>query len=177
LSEAVLNDAELVGRMAQGDRAALSTLYQRHAARLMALALGIVRDPAEAEDLLHDVFMETWRHAFDYSPERGSVRAWLTTRTRSRALDRIKSAHRRHNVPEEHAPDGAVSARFDDRFRLREILREMPETQRDVLLLSYFEDLSASEIAERLDIPVGTVKSRTRAALATLRSLLAEPRR
>jgi len=172
-----LSDEALVEQMAQGDRGALSSLYGRHAPKLLGLLVGMLGAKAEAEDLLHDVFLEVWRHAADYAPERGSVRAWLTTRTRSRALDRIKSAARRRSVPTEHAPEASVPAPlFDDHRRLQTTLLEMPENQREVLLLAYFEDLSASEISVRLGIPVGTVKSRTRAALTTLRDILGDGR-
>jgi len=166
-------DAALVARMSNGDRAALAELYERHAARMLALALSILRDREEAEDLLHDVFLEAWRRSADYSVERGSVRAWLVTRTRSRALDRIKSTRRRRDVPDEGDPV-VVTLPFamDDHQLLRQTLKHMPEPQKQVLLLGYFEGLSAAEIAERLGIPVGTVKSRTRAALASLRELL-----
>lgn len=169
------SDESLVARMAQGDRDALSSLYGRHAPKLLGLLLSMLGGKAEAEDLLHDVFLEVWRHAGDYAPERGSVRAWLVTRTRSRALDRIKSASRRRSVHTEEAPETSVPAPpFDDHRRLQQTLLTMPENQREVLLLAYFEDLSASEIAVRLGIPVGTVKSRTRAALTTLRDILGD---
>lgn len=169
------SDEALVAQMAQGDRKALSSLYQRHAPKLLGLSMSMLRGRAEAEDLLHDVFLEAWRHAADYVPERGSVRAWLTTRARSRALDRIKSAARRKSVPTEEPPErSAPAALLDDHRRLQETLLAMPENQREVLLLAYFEDLSASEIAVRLGIPIGTVKSRIRAALATLRDIFAE---
>jgi RNA polymerase sigma-70 factor (ECF subfamily) len=160
--------------MAQGDRQALSSLYRRHAPKLLGLLLSMLGGRAEAEDLLHDVFLEVWRHAPDYAPERGSVRAWLTTRARCRALDRIKSVARRKSVPTEQAPERSAPPALDDQRRLQETLLEMPENQRDVLLLAYFEDLSASEIAVRLQIPVGTVKSRIRAALSTLRGSFGE---
>lgn len=169
------SDEALVARMAQGDRTALSSLYGRHAPKLLGLLVRMLGAKAEAEDLLHDVFLEVWRHAPDYVPERGSVRAWLTTRTRSRALDKIKSAARRRSVPTEDAPEPSAPAPVhDDHRRLQETLLEMPENQREVLLLAYFEDLSASEIAGRLGIPLGTVKSRTRAALITLRDIFGE---
>lgn len=169
------SDADLVLRIANGDTQALSSLYTRHCPKLLALASAMLGNASEAEDLLHDVFLEVWRHAIDYSAQRGSVRAWLVTRTRSRALDRIRSASRRRNVPASEAPDpGAPAPQFDDHDRLRQTLMQMPETQREVVLLAYFEDLSSAEIAEQLSIPVGTVKSRMRAALSALRRRFVE---
>jgi RNA polymerase sigma-70 factor (ECF subfamily) len=170
------SDAELMDRMVRGDRSAVALLYERHKLPLFALARSMLRSAAEAEDLLHDVFLEAWRHSADYSLERGSVRAWLILRTRSRALDRIKAASRRPpadrtGMPEEqaaaHSPVDSV-----DKGRLRQLLAQMPEAQRQVVLLGYFEGLSSAEISERLQIPVGTVKSRTRAALEMLRCVL-----
>jgi RNA polymerase sigma-70 factor (ECF subfamily) len=155
----------------QGDRSAVALLYQRHQAPLFGLARSLLRSATEAEDLLHDVFLEAWRRSADYSAERGSVRAWLILRTRSRALDRLKSAARPRGValelPTDTAPADAV-----DQQRLRELLAQMPEAQQQVVLLGYFEGLSSAEIGERLGIPIGTVKSRTRAALESLRTVL-----
>src|SRR4051812_40937878 len=103
------SDAELVARMARGERAALATLYSRHAARLLALAVHILRDRAEAEDLLHDVFLEAWQKAASYSEERGAVSAWLSLRARSRAIDRRRSVPRTRAVPlEALGADGPV---------------------------------------------------------------------
>jgi RNA polymerase sigma-70 factor (ECF subfamily) len=169
------SDPELVARMAQGDRAAVALLYERHKLPLFALAHGMLRSAAEAEDLLHDVFLEAWRRSGDYSSERGSVRAWLVLRARSRALDRIKSSGRRASAPQDVAPDSPAPATpLDavDQGRLRQVLACMPEPQQQVVLLGYFEGLSSVEISERLQIPVGTVKSRTRAALEALRDVL-----
>src|ERR1051325_6352773 len=91
-------DEVLVAAMAAGDRAALATLYERHASLLLGLALRIVRERREAEDLLHDVFLEAWRAAKDFDPKRGKVRTWLAVRMRSRALDHQKSARVSRNA-------------------------------------------------------------------------------
>src|SRR3954463_8747888 len=91
-------DEALVTAMAAGDRAALATLYERHASLLLGLALRIVREKREAEDLLHDVFLEAWRTAKDFDPKRGRVRTWLAIRMRSRALDLQKSARVSRNT-------------------------------------------------------------------------------
>lgn len=172
------SDVELVARMARGDRAALARLYERHAPRLCALARQILGDAGEAEDLLHDVFLEAWRRAADYSEARGSVSSWLSLRTRSRAIDRRRSAPGKRNIglADIHLetigppPDSSRDpARSSDRDRLRQALLTMSDAEREVLLLGYFQGLSTSEIAERIGAPLGTVKSRTRAALIKLR--------
>src|SRR5215468_846529 len=165
-------DEVLVAAMVAGDRAALATLYERHASLLLGLALRIVRERREAEDLLHDVFLEAWRTAKDFDPNRGRVRTWLAIRMRSRALDLQKSARVSRNTG-----DGGLELLVDegdaaspDHGRVRRALAELTTDQRRVLELAYFEGLSCTEIAERVAIPVGTVKSRIAAGLDRLRS-------
>src|SRR6187455_132164 len=133
-------DAALVAAMAAGDRNALSALYERHARLLLGLALRIVRERREAEDLLHDVFLEAWRAAKDFDPKRGRVRTWLAIRMRSRALDLQKSARVSRN-----AGDTGLEVMVDERertnpdhVRVREALAELGPDQRQVLELAYF---------------------------------------
>jgi RNA polymerase sigma-70 factor (ECF subfamily) len=165
--------------MARGDRAALAVLYQRHAPRLLALGRGILGDLAEAEDLLHDVFLEAWRHSADFSSERGTVATWLALRTRSRAIDRRRAAPRVKRTDIDHQELLEVSdpladpSRIVDRGKLRPALLCMSAEERQVIALGYFEGLSSSEIAERVGAPIGTVKSRTRTALEKLRDWFA----
>jgi RNA polymerase sigma-70 factor (ECF subfamily) len=165
-------DEVLVIAMARGDRAALAALYARHASLLLGLALRIVREKREAEDLLHDVFLEAWRSAKDFDPKRGRVRTWLAIRMRSRALDLQKSARVSRNSGDaglETMVDEAEGA-SPDHGRVRTALAALGQDQRRVLELAYFEGLSCTEIAERIAIPVGTVKSRIAAGLDRLRS-------
>jgi RNA polymerase sigma-70 factor (ECF subfamily) len=167
-----VEDESLVAAMAAGDRGALATLYERHSPLLLGLALRIVREKREAEDLLHDVFLEAWRSAKDFDPKRGRVRTWLAIRMRSRALDLQKSARVSRNTGDgglELLVDDAEGSSPDHR-RVRSALAELGQEQRRVLELAYFEGLSCTEIAERVAIPVGTVKSRIAAGLDRLRS-------
>lgn len=171
------DDVALVGAIAAGDRAALGALYDRHGSLLLALALRIVRDRREAEDLLHDVFLEVWRSAGDYDRGRGRVRTWLVVRMRSRALDVAKSARvaRRsgdETVLERAAGDDDLGG-APDRQRVRLALAALGDDQRAVLELAYFDGLTCTDIAARLAIPVGTVKSRLAAGLERLRRVLA----
>lgn len=170
-------DNELVAAMARGDRQALSRLYERHAPLLLGLAIKIVRDRGEAEDLLHDVFLEAWRSARDFDPKRGRVRTWLAIRMRSRALDHQKSARVSRNSGdaglEDVVVDGAGAS--PDHARVRSALAELTADQRAVLELAYFDGLSCTEIAARIAIPVGTVKSRLAAGLDRLRGRLGPP--
>jgi RNA polymerase sigma-70 factor (ECF subfamily) len=168
-------DAALVAAIAGGDRKALAALYQRFAPSLMAVGLRVLGDRREAEDLLHDVFLEVWRQAAQFDPARGTVRTWLVMRMRSRSLDRRKSAGFSRMVSIEEQKDEVREPREDDtlapdRQALRRALAALPEEQRTVLELGYFEGLSSTEIAARLSLAVGTVKSRVAAALGKLRS-------
>lgn len=175
------SDIALVAEMARGNSEALGALYDRYAPVLLALVERVAARGAEAEDLVHDVFLEAWRRAADYDPARGSVKSWLLLRARSRALDHRKSARisRRAGGSEspllEELSDATTEPSLGpDRTRLRAVLSALPSEQRTVLVLGYFEGLSSSEIAERLGIPLGTVKSRVAAALAQLRETFAE---
>ncbi len=171
-------DELLVAAMAGGSDEpaaadALSELYQRYGGLLLGLALRILRNTAEAEDLVHDVFLEAWKNAAGYDPARASVRTWLTVRMRSRALDVIKSARIKRNAgaeplvsvlsPTLGMPDIHANT------TLHRALAGLSNEQRAALQLAYFDGLSCAEIAERERIPVGTVKSRTANALAKLR--------
>ena len=167
--------------MSRGDRAALGSLYERHAPRLRGLLSFMLRDAQEADDVLHDVFLEAWQRSAEYSPARGSVSAWLGLRTRSRAIDRVraKKSHAAKDAASGLGPPPsdpvADPLRTLDHARLHALLVDMSETEREVLVLGYFEGLSSSEIGERVGVPVGTVKSRTRSALAKLRRALEPP--
>jgi RNA polymerase sigma-70 factor, ECF subfamily len=167
--------------MARGDSQALAQLYDRHADRMLALAQRIVGRGVEAEDVVHDVFLEAWRHAAEYDSERGSVKAWLLLRARSRSLDVQKSgrvAKRAFALDDawlaELADPTGDTAAGADRARIRDALLSLSHDQREVLVLGYFEGLSSSEIAERLGVPLGTVKSRVAAALSALRGALSD---
>lgn len=169
------NDVELIRKVANGDRVALGCLYDRYSSLLLAVAQRIVHDAREAEDLLHDVILEVWRAANDYDEARGSVRAWILMRMRSRALDRRKAPRVARQVAlsseviEETA--GAEDPHLGpDRARVRQALALLPPEQRAVLELGYYEGLSSTEIAERVAAPIGTVKSRVAAALSKLRA-------
>lgn len=168
-------DEALVERMSRGDRAALGVLYERYAPRLRGLALLILRDAGEADDVLHDVFIEAWRRSADYSTGRGTVSTWLGMRTRSRAIDRMRARKVRAEtgadtdfIPPSRDP-AADPVRTLDRARLHGLLAAMSEAEQEVLVLGYFEGLSSRQIGERVGVPIGTVKSRVRSALAKLR--------
>ena len=175
-----LEDAELIVEAARGDREALAALYDRHAGAMLAVAHRLLRDRGEAEEILHDVFIEAWKRAGDYDPSRGSVLTWLMLRTRSRCLDRIKSAGRSRTAlvgaDLERLAGGARATAADrvDAGRVTAALDRLPDDQREILWHGYFEGLSCSEMAEHLGIPIGTVKSRLHAAMKKLRAELVD---
>jgi len=172
------DDADLIDAAARGELDALAGLYDRYAGLLLSMANRMLGNETMAEDLVQDVFMEVWRRAHAFDASRGSVRTWLLVRLRSRALDRLRSAkHRREVTMHEVAPREPVPAAEDpelspDRALVREALRQLPDDQRLVIELSYFHGLSSSEIAEQMGSPLGTVKSRTAAALGKLRAAM-----
>lgn len=175
------SDIALVKAMARGDREALALLYDRYSGSMLALSQRIVGRGTEAEDVIHDVFLEAWRHAADYEAARGSVKSWLLLRTRSRSLDVQKSARVAKQAGgsadswlAELSDPGRDTSAGADTTRIRRVLLALPAEQREVLLLGYFEGLSSSEIAERVGVPLGTVKSRVAAALAALRGSLSD---
>ena len=175
------SDEALVRAIATGDTRALAALYDRHAPLMLALSRRIVLGISEAEDIVHDVFVEAWRRAADYDENRGTVKAWLLLRTRSRAIDFRKSAGVARRVATGDgdwfaalADPRAEDSEAPDRARLRQKLAALSGEQREVLLLGYFEGLSSSEIATRIGIPIGTVKSRVAAALGALRAVLVD---
>lgn len=170
-------DLALVAAMARGERAALAELYERHAGGLLGLAIRIVRDRQEAEDLLHDVFLEAWRAADTFDPKRGRVRTWLAVRMRSRALDQQKSSRIRRSNGDaglETLADERPAEASADHGRIRTALAALSPDQRRVVELAYFDGLSCSEIARSVDIPIGTVKSRLAAGMHRLRADLAD---
>lgn len=172
-------DVALIERAAGGDRSALTRLYQRHASLLLAVGVRVLREREEAEDVLHDVFLEAWKKAATFDATRGTVRCWLLLRMRSRALDRLRAPRRARRVVLDDAAQDALEAAPAPEARLRgeggalaRALAALPEEQRRPLELVYFEGLSVAQAGERLSTPVGTMKSRMFAARAALRAAL-----
>jgi RNA polymerase sigma-70 factor (ECF subfamily) len=179
----------LVARMAAGDERGLGELYDRHGRTAYALALAIVREGADAEEVVADAFGQAWRTAAQFDPSRGSVGAWLATITRTRALDLLRARGRRARALTRAAvgdsaglaaPLAAAGEAPDRRVEREEThvlvgrsLAELPEPQRRVIELAYFGGLTHSEIAAELKEPLGTVKTRLRAGMEKLRGSLA----
>jgi RNA polymerase sigma-70 factor (ECF subfamily) len=172
------DDVQLVARMATGDRSAFAEIYDRHAPMLMSFAKKILGSTDEAADLLHDVFLEAWEQASSYDAARATVRAWLIVRLRSRAIDRLTSARARHTVQLEssdaRATESAGAMGAPELLGVRHALGRVAPDVREVLELTYFFGLTAAEIAARLDLPIGTVKSRRARGLQLLEQTLTD---
>lgn len=171
-------DAAVMARLAAGDQRALADLYDRYASLLLGLGVKLLRDKAEAEDVLHDVFVEVWKRARDFDVERGSVRAWLALRMRSRCLDKLKSPRlaRRTSFDDSEAARREATPQNPllklERERVRAALNTLSDDHRVVVELAYFHGLSTNEIATRVGVAQGTVKSRLFAARERLHQAL-----
>jgi RNA polymerase sigma-70 factor, ECF subfamily len=173
-----LSDGELLERIAEGDGGAFEQLYRRYARSMFGLALRRLGDRERAEEAVQETFAAVWRSARSYRPDRGPAGPWLFTVARNAIVDR----HRARGEPAAEAPDAASpDAGPDERaesswvaWRVHRALEDLPENERTVLELAYWSDLSQSEVADFLGIPLGTVKTRTRSALARLADVLEE---
>jgi RNA polymerase sigma-70 factor (ECF subfamily) len=179
-------DAELVERVAGGDQQALAKLYDRFSGPLYGTALRVLRDPAEAQDVVHDTFVTLWEKAATFETSRGSAFAWAVTLVRNRAIDRVRMRRRRAELLSQSAPadlgyaeapasaSGDESAALDDEARaIRAAVATLPLEQKRALELAFFSGLTQEEIARKLSEPLGTVKARIRRGLIKLRDLVA----
>jgi RNA polymerase sigma-70 factor (ECF subfamily) len=176
------SSAALIAAIAAGDRDAFSRFYDLTAPMAFGLIRRVLRDPEAAAEVLQEVFWQVWQDAPRYDPTRGTPEAWLVMRAKTRAIDRLRSIRRRDRTfvapvdesvtqgSPDRAPDPAVVA--EDRGLIQTALAQLPEAQRRVIELAFFEGLTQSEIATRLGEPLGTVKTRTRLGLDRLRGVL-----
>ena len=176
-----LSDEELVRRAGRIDPAAFAALYDRHSVTAFSLARRML-GAARAEDVVQEAFLSVWRGAKSYDPGRGAVRPWLLGIVRLRCIDELRKleVHERRRAGAEGleerfaAPDSTAgqALRAEQAVTVRTALATLPEDQRHVLELAYFSGWTQAEIADQLDLPLGTVKGRTRLALDKLRSAL-----
>ena len=174
------SDGRLIERTGHGDRAAFEELYRRFARPVLAMALRQLGDNGRAEEATQETFAAIWRSARSFRSDRGSGSAWLYAVARHAIIDRARERHAPvADVPErtseEAGPDEVASESWVA-WRVHAALERLPERERVVLELAYWSGLSQSEIASYLDVPLGTVKTRTRAGLARLAGLLEELR-
>lgn len=178
-------DEELVGRLAQGDLSALETLYGRYARPVFSLALRILGDNADAEEVTQDVFERVWRHAPTFDAERGRFGTWLMSMTHHVAIDKVRKRQRRPQtvqgeaaervalvLPDPVADVSESTLRNIEAQQVRRALHSLPPSQQQAIELAYFGGLSHLEIAAALGDPLGTVKARIRRGMERLRSAL-----
>jgi len=176
------SSSALIAAIAAGDRDAFGRFYDLTAPMAFGLIRRVLRDPEAAAEVLQEVFWQVWQDAPRYDPTRGTPEAWLVMRAKTRAIDRLRSIRRRDRTfvapvdesvaqrREDPAPNPAVVA--EDRGLIQTALAQLPEPQRRVIELAFFEGLTHSEIATRLGEPLGTVKTRARLGLDRLRGVL-----
>jgi RNA polymerase sigma-70 factor, ECF subfamily len=171
-----MKDGELIARVGEGDRGAFEVLYRRYARPVFALALRRLGDRGRAEDAVQETFTSVWRSAGSYRRERGPGAPWLYAVARNAIVDRRRArAEPPADVPETASPEVEPSERAEaswTAWRIHRALAELPDTERTVIELAYWSEMSQSEIADFLQIPLGTVKTRTRAGLSRLADLL-----
>ena len=172
------SDEALLLRVADSDREAFETLYHRYIRSVLGLALRKLRDRAQAEEVAQEAFTAVWRSAQSYRPECGSAGGWLYTVARNATVDRMRRNTRADTIselPELESPDSGpyeLAARSDAAWRVHRALEELNTNEREVIELAYWSGLSQSEVASYLNQPLGTVKTRTRNALARLAQVL-----
>ena len=170
------SDADLLVRVAERDREAFELLYRRYVRSVFGLALRRLRDRQRAEDAVQETFAAIWRSAHSYRPERGAAAPWLYAVARNAVVDRLRArSEPPGEIPDMPSGDPGPADRAESSFvawRVHRALEELPEKEREVVELAYWSEMSQSEVAEYLHIPLGTVKTRTRSALHRLADLL-----
>jgi RNA polymerase sigma-70 factor, ECF subfamily len=173
--------ADLLKRSGRGDQAAFAQLYDAVAGRVFGLALRVVRDPAQAEEVCQEALLDLWRTSARYDPAQGSAISWIFTLVHRKAVDRVRSAeastrrdtsyHHRNQHVEHDTTAEAVEASFEAR-RVRTALESLTPVQREALELAYFGGYTHTEVASMLDLPIGTAKTRIRDGLIRLRDTM-----
>lgn len=174
-------DADLMAHLAAGNTAAMDLLYDRYNRPVYSFAYRMLGQRELAEELLQEVFLRAWRRASRFSDARGSLISWLLSITHNMAIDELRKQQRRPRKAESEEPDALMGSlqdaaepvedqaiQTDRRMQVLAALAELPDNQREVLELGYFSGLTQREISEKLDIPLGTIKTRMRLALRKL---------
>jgi len=176
-TNATISDLALVTAIRSADQSAMAALYDRYSPIVYSVALRILQDTGAAEDVLQDIFMQLWRNPGAFDASRGNMGAWLAVITRHRAIDALRRRRPENDIDEVVVSVEPNLATEADRSRamdkVRGALQSMPSTQRSALEMAYFEGLTHSEIAEKTGEPLGTIKTRIRTGLLSLRRVLA----
>ena len=172
---------ELFRRSARGDESAFAAVYDATAARVHGLVLRVIRDPAQAEEVTQETFLEAWRIASRFDPDRGSALSWLLTLAHRRAVDRVRSAeaasrrdgtYHDQNITVAHDSTAEAATTAIEAQRVRSAMKTLTDVQREAIELAYFGGYTHTEVATMLDLPVGTAKTRIRDGLIRLRDSL-----
>jgi RNA polymerase sigma factor (sigma-70 family) len=172
-----LDDRQLLQKLEGQDQLALAQLYDRYGAMVYSLAYRVTGTPALAEETTQDTFMKVWNQASRWDPEKGRFSSWLLTVTRYTAIDRLRQEQRHNSVSIDKMPEptSRIGIPHDPRLQdgkiLRELLQQIPPEQAQLIERAFFQGMTHSELAESLDIPLGTVKTRVRLGLKKLRGL------
>lgn len=176
--------AELLGRVASGDQSAFADFYDATSRTVYGIVLRVVRDPAQSEEVAQEVYVEAWTSSPRFDPELGSPTGWLNTIAHRKAVDRVRSSERSLQREQRHfesggSPQASVDTSdlvvaLDEGQRVRQALEQLPEAQRTAVHLAYFEGRTHREVADFLEVPLGTVKTRIRDAMKRLRNHLGE---
>ncbi len=173
--------SELLRAAGRGDQHAFAQLYDATCSRVVGLAVRVVRDPAQAEEVAQEAFLEVWRTASRYDPDRGSPLSWLLTITHRKAVDRVRSVEaatardetwNRETAPTEHDQTAEEAHASLDAARVRSAVATLTDVQRRAVELTYFGGYTHTEVATLLDVPLGTAKTRIRDGLIRLRDLM-----
>jgi len=178
-----LIEKALIARISDGDQQALAVLYDQYVALLYSVVIAIIKKREEAEDLMQEIFLLIWKKASTFDTSRDNVYAWLTTMARNRAIDRTRSKAFRtaqqevaEPIPEitasamENPLDAVIMQERAD--QVQEAMQQIPAAPREVILLAYFEGCSQSQMAEQLNLPLGTIKTRVRQGMKKFSELL-----
>ena len=177
-------EIELLRRIGQGDRRSFELLYDRFSGVLFSTAYRVLNNREAAEDVLQDVFVQIWEKAPLYDPARGKPMTWAVTLTRNKSIDRLRSTQRRSRLQDDVEQESQTFEQFDDRSSfdavasgetgalVREAIQKLSKDQREAIELAFFSSLTQTEIAGRLDVPLGTVKARIRRGMMKLKDVL-----
>lgn len=172
---------DLLRRCGRADEGAFAQLYDAVSSRVYGLAVRVVRDPAQAEEVTQECFLEIWRQAGRFDPDKGSPLSWLLTITHRKAVDRVRSAeaatrrdtsYHQQNQPVAHDATAEAAQASIEAHRVRQALASLTPVQREALELAYFGGYTHTEVASMLDLPVGTAKTRIRDGLIRLRDTM-----
>lgn len=178
---AKLNEDKLVRRLQAKDKSAVEEIYDSYAPSLYGIAMHIVKSEAIAQDVVQETFIKVWKNAAAYDTKKGTLFTWLLNITRNGAIDKTRSAafrRRRQAVPiDEHLKNNhqLSTAQNTDQIGLRTFVDQLEDKYREIIELAYFQGYTQQEIAEHLQLPIGTVKSRVRIGLRELRNIFSEP--